>query len=88
MEYITLGTTDEMVPKIGLGTARFHGGAGVLRRAGEIGAGFIDTAESYNASGDEYGAAERLVADELDGAYVEISSSRPKSRRRTFDSTT
>ncbi len=72
MEYITIGTTGEMVPKIGLGTARFHGGAGVLRRAVELGAGFIDTAESYNASGDEYGAAERLVADELDGVRGDI----------------
>lgn len=66
MEYISLGTTGEKIPKIGFGTARFRGGAGVLRRAVELEAGFIDTAESYNALGDEFGAAERLVADELE----------------------
>ncbi|MBM4436044.1 MAG: aldo/keto reductase [Actinobacteria bacterium] len=72
MEYLPLGPTAQRVPKIGFGTARFHGGAGVLRRAVELGAGFIDTAESYNAWGDEPGVAETLVAEELGGVTGEV----------------
>ncbi|MDE2991873.1 MAG: aldo/keto reductase [Chloroflexota bacterium] len=65
MEYVPLGPTDEMIPSIGFGTARYHGEPGVLGRAIELGANLIDTAESYNAVGDEPGAAERIVCREL-----------------------
>ncbi len=66
MEYIKLGRTDQEIPKIGFGTARYHGGAGVLPRAAEVGAWLVDTAESYNAYGDEPGHAESLVGEEID----------------------
>ena len=65
MEYVPLGPTDEMIPSIGFGTARYHGEPGVLGRAIELGANLIDTAESYNAVGDEPGAAEGIVCREL-----------------------
>ena len=47
MEYISLGATAEQIPKIGFGTWQYRGGAGVLKRAAELGAGFVDTAEAY-----------------------------------------
>ena len=65
MEHVPLGSTDELIPSIGFGTARYHGEPGVLGRAIELGANLIDTAESYNAVGDEPGAAERIVCREL-----------------------
>ncbi len=65
MEYAPLGPTDQIIPRIGFGTARYHGDPGVLARAIELGAHLIDTAESYNASGDEPGVAESNVGREL-----------------------
>ncbi len=47
MEYISLGATAQQIPKIGFGTWQYRGGAGVLKRAAELGAGFVDTAEAY-----------------------------------------
>lgn len=44
----------------------------MLRRAAALDAGFIDTAESYNAEGDEPGGAERIVADEIEGIRDQI----------------
>ena len=65
MEYAPLGSTDQLIPRIGFGTARYRGEPGVLGRAIQLGANLIDTAESYNAFGDEPGVAERIVAREL-----------------------
>ena len=65
MEYTSLGPTNHMVPKIGFGTARYRGNPGVLGRAIQLGANLIDTAESYNAFGNEPGVAERIVGREL-----------------------
>ena len=47
MKYIRLGMTSQEIPLIGFGTWRYRGGAGVLRRAVELGAGLVDTAEAY-----------------------------------------
>ena len=47
MELIELGTTGVMVPEVGLGTWKYHGGAGPLRRGIELGAFLIDAAEMY-----------------------------------------
>ena len=47
MEYVQLGRSTTQVPKIGFGTWQYHGGGGVLRRAHELGAAFVDTAEVY-----------------------------------------
>jgi len=47
MEYVALGRSSLRIPKIGFGSWRYRGGTGVLRRAVELGAGFVDTAESY-----------------------------------------
>ncbi len=66
MEYIKLGRTEQEIPKIGFGTARYNGGAGVLPRAAELGAWLVDTAEAYNVHGDEPGHAESLVGEEID----------------------
>ncbi len=65
MEYAPLGPTDQLIPRIGFGTARYCGEPGVLQRAIELGANLFDTAESYNAFGDEPGVAERIVGREL-----------------------
>ncbi len=68
MEHAPLGSTDQMIPRIGFGTARYRGEPGVLARAIELGADLIDTAESYNAFGDEPGVAEGIVGRELRAA--------------------
>ena len=47
MKYERLGTSDVMVPEIGLGTWRYTGGPEPLRRGVELGANLIDTAEMY-----------------------------------------
>lgn len=59
MEYIPLGETNAQVPKIGFGTWKYSGGTGVLKRAVELGANLVDTAESYNT--------ERIVGQEIAG---------------------
>ena len=82
MEYAPLGPTDQLIPRIGFGTARYRGEPGVLERAIELGANLIDTAESYNAFGDEPGVAERIVGRELRPSW------RRRSRPGIFDTTT
>ncbi len=47
MNYERLGSSDLMVPEIGLGTWRYSGGPEPLRRGVELGANLIDTAEMY-----------------------------------------
>ena len=47
MELLELGTTGVMVPEVGLGTWKYHGGDGPLRRGIELGAFLIDAAEMY-----------------------------------------
>jgi len=42
-----LGQTGIMLPEVGMGTWDYHSGASMLRRGLEVGALFIDTAESY-----------------------------------------
>ena len=69
MDDLLLGPTDTTVPKIGLGTARYLGGRGVLVKGLAAGLRLIDTAESYNALGDEPGHAESLVGEELAGRW-------------------
>ena len=69
MEDVFLGPTQTTVPKIGLGTARYFGGRGVLVKGLAAGLRLIDTAESYNARGDEPGEAELLVGSELAGRW-------------------
>ncbi len=65
MEYAPLGPTEQMIPRIEFGTARYRGEPGVLGRAIELGADLINTTESYNAFGDELGVAEGIVGREL-----------------------
>ena len=65
MDEVYLGPTQTTVPKIGLGTARYFGGRDVLVKGLAAGLRLIDTAESYNARGDEPGQAELLVGKEL-----------------------
>src|SRR5580692_6865530 len=50
MEPKTLGTTQLLLPEIGLGTWRYSGGTEPLRAGVEHGACFIDTAESYGTA--------------------------------------
>ena len=47
MNYEPLGSSNLMVPEIGLGTWRYSGGPEPLRRGVELGANLIDTAEMY-----------------------------------------
>ncbi|MCY3958318.1 MAG: aldo/keto reductase [Chloroflexi bacterium] len=72
MDEVLLGPTETCVPKIGLGTARYFGGRGVLVKGLAAGLRLIDTAESYNARGDEPGEAELLVGEELAGHWERV----------------
>lgn len=47
MNYERLGSSDLMIPEIGLGTWRYSGGPEPLRRGVELGANLIDTAAMY-----------------------------------------
>jgi len=47
MNHKELGKTGVQLPEIGLGTSNYGGGPATLRRGVELGAFFIDTAESY-----------------------------------------
>jgi len=47
MQIVELGNTGTTLPKIGLGTWQFNGGPDLLRTGIDLGAVFIDTAESY-----------------------------------------
>lgn len=47
MELKSLGSTEVMVPEIGLGVWKYRGGVEPLRRGVELGAFLIDTAEIY-----------------------------------------
>jgi diketogulonate reductase-like aldo/keto reductase len=51
MEQRELGATGVMVPAIGIGVWRYGGGVAPLRRAIELGASLIDTAEVYGTEG-------------------------------------
>lgn len=72
MDEVYLGPTQTTVPKIGLGTARYFGGRGVLVEGLAAGLRLIDTAESYNARGDAPGQAELLVGEELAGHWDRV----------------
>jgi len=47
LDHKQLGQTGTRLPEVGLGTSRYSGGTAPLRQAIELGAFFIDTAESY-----------------------------------------
>jgi len=64
MEYRLLGRTGIKVPEIGLGTHRYTGGIGPLRRGIELGASMVDTAESYGT--------ERVVGNALAGIREQV----------------
>ena len=65
MKEVALGQTKTTVPIIGLGTARYFGGRNVLALGVRAGMRLIDTAESYNATGDKPGHTEALVGSEI-----------------------
>ena len=62
METIELGKTGVMVSEIGLGTWKYSGGDGPLRRGIELGATLIDTAEMYRTE-DAVGRAIKGIRD-------------------------
>ena len=64
MEFKRLGVTVEHVPEIGLGTWLYTGGGGPIRRAIDLGANLIDTAESYGTE-EEVGKAILPVRHEV-----------------------
>ncbi len=59
MERIPLGRTGETIPVVGVGTSDYRAGVGPLRRAIDLGADFIDTAELYKT--------EDVVGDAVQG---------------------
>src|SRR4030095_8161791 len=75
IELKQLGNTGVMVPEIGLGTWKYHGGVEPLRRGVELGAYLIDTAEIYrteNVVGQAIeGMRERVfIATKVSGAHL------------------
>lgn len=66
MEYKELGNTGQLISEIGMGTSKYKGGSEPLRKAIELGASHIDTAEDYETE-DQVGAA---VAGMRDRAFI------------------
>ena len=64
MELKELGNTGVMVPEIGLGTWKYHGGDEPLRRGVELGAFLIDAAEMYRNE-QEVGQAIQGIRDQV-----------------------
>ena len=64
MELKELGNTSVMVPEIGLGTWKYHGGVEPLRRGIELGAFLVDTAEMYRNE-QEVGQAIQDIRDQV-----------------------
>lgn len=64
MEYIPLGRSSAAIPKIGVGTWQYAAGTSVIQRAVNLGAGFVDTAESYGT--------ESVVGDEIRGIREQV----------------
>ena len=64
MRDIELGKTGVRIPLLGLGTWRYHGGVEALRTGLDLGATFIDTAESYGT--------EETVAEAIKGRRNKI----------------
>ena len=64
MELKELGKTGVMVPEIGLGTWKYHGGVAPLLRGIDLGARFIDTAEMYRT--------ENMVGQALKGLRDQV----------------
>ena len=89
MNYERLGSSDLMVPEIGLGTWRYTGGPEPLRRGVELGANLIDTAEMYRTEGAVGEAIARIrdriiVATKVLGShlrYDEVLKAAEQSRR-------
>ena len=64
MEFKELGTTEIKVPEIGFGTWQYRGGSEPLRKAIELGAFLIDTAEMYGT--------EEAVGEAIKGRRQEV----------------
>ena len=64
MEYKELGATGVKLPEIGLGTWNYRGGVEPLRKAIELGAYLIDTAELYGT--------EDVVGEAVDGRRQKV----------------
>jgi diketogulonate reductase-like aldo/keto reductase len=90
MDFMQLGATGVKVPEIGLGTWDYHGGDAPIRKAVELGACLIDTAEIYGTE-EAVGAAIRgirervFVATKVSGGnlrYEEVLSAAEGSLKR------
>jgi diketogulonate reductase-like aldo/keto reductase len=64
MEQRELGKTGTMVPEIGVGVWRYGGGVEPLRKAIELGASLIDTAEAYGSE-NVVGEAVKSIRDRV-----------------------
>lgn len=65
MEYKQLGNTGLNVPAIGIGTYRYNGGIGPVRRALQLGSCLIDTAEGYKGGEKLVGKATKGCRDQV-----------------------
>jgi diketogulonate reductase-like aldo/keto reductase len=90
MEFKELGATGVNVPEIGLGTWQYRGGAAPIKKAVELGAWFIDTAEMYGTE-EAVGAAIKgmrekvFVATKVSGnhlRYEQVLAAAEASLRR------
>jgi len=77
MNYRRFGTAGVSLPEVGLGTWKYRGGVGPLRRGIELGATFIDTAESYGSE-EVVGKAIRGLRDRV---FLATKISPPHFRR-------
>jgi diketogulonate reductase-like aldo/keto reductase len=77
MELKELGRTGIKIPEVGVGAWRYSGGANPLRRAVELGAFLIDTAEVYGTEE----AVGKAIADIRDRVFVATKVSGGHLRR-------
>ncbi len=77
MDTKPLGSSGERAPEVGFGTWKFNGDAGTLRRAIDLGAFLIDTAESYGTES----AVGRAIAGRRDEAFIATKVSPSHFRR-------
>src|SRR5438552_12779728 len=67
-----LGRTGILIPELGIGTWNYHAGPLILRKGLDLGALFIDTAESYGT--------EPVVGDALRGIRDRVFLDRKSTR--------
>ena len=77
MLFKELGSTGVLIPEVGIGTWSYHAGPGPIRKGLNVGARFIDTAESYGSEP----VVAKAIAGQRDCVFLATKVSRDHFRR-------